>query len=180
VSCWQVLSRRAGSHGVGSVLAELRERAGDRRRQVVGDGDPFEDPADLRAESADRLTVVRIQERQPIEPIVDRPRCRHDPPEGVRRHAKTGRHGDAFNPRKLPQVRTLAANDRDLRPIDLVETQHVFCRWTGHRRGLPAVVVVKKPSDVAVGPGNEQSRLVATEMCPPIVETVTEIQRRMR
>ena len=121
----QVLRRRTGSDGVGGLLAEPGERAGDRRRQIVGDGDPFEGPADLRAERADRLPVVRLQARQPIEPIVDRRRFRHDPPEGVRRHAKASRHADAFDPRKLPQVRALAANDRDLRPVDLLETQHV-------------------------------------------------------
>ncbi len=121
----QVLRRRAGSDGVGGLLAEPGERAGDRRRQIVGDGDPFEGPADLRAERADRLPVVRLQARQPIEPIVDRRRFRHDPPEGVRRHAEAGRHADAFDPRKLPQVRALAANDRDLRLVDLLETQHV-------------------------------------------------------
>jgi hypothetical protein len=31
----------------------------------------------------------------------------------------------AFDPRKLPQVRALAANYRDLREVDLIETQHV-------------------------------------------------------
>jgi hypothetical protein len=30
-----------------------------------------------------------------------------------------------FDPRKLPQVRALAANDRDLRLVNLLETQHV-------------------------------------------------------
>ena len=121
----QVLRRRTGSDGVGGLLAEPGERAGDRRRQIVGDGDPFEGPADLRAERADRLPVVRLQARQPIEPIVDRRRFRHDPLEGVRRHAKASRHAEAFDPRKLPQVRALAANDRDLRLVDLLETQHV-------------------------------------------------------
>ena len=58
-------------------------------------------PADLRAERADRLPVVRVQARQPIEPIVDRRRFRHDPPEGVRRHAEASRHADAFDPRQL-------------------------------------------------------------------------------
>ena len=38
----QVLRRRAGSDGVGGVLAEPGECAGDRRRQIVWDGDPFE------------------------------------------------------------------------------------------------------------------------------------------
>ena len=121
----QVLRRRTGSDGVGGLLAEPGERAGNRRRQIVGDGDLFEGPADLRAERADRLAVVRLQARQPIEPIVDRRRFRHDPLEGVRRHAKASRHADAFDPRKFPQVRALAANDRDLRLVDLLEAQHV-------------------------------------------------------
>ena len=38
----QVLRRRAGSDGVGGLLAEPGERAGDRRRQIVRDGDPFD------------------------------------------------------------------------------------------------------------------------------------------
>ena len=121
----QVLCRRARSDGVGGLLAESGERDGDRRRQIVGDGDPFEGPADLRAERADPVPVVRVQARQPIEPIVDRWRLRHDPPEGVRRHAEARRHADAFDPRELPQVRALAADDRDLRLVDLLETQHV-------------------------------------------------------
>ena len=66
-----------------------------------------------------------LQARQPIEPIVDRRRFRHDPPEGVRRHAKAGRHANAFDPRKLSQVRALAADERDLRLVDLLEIQHV-------------------------------------------------------
>jgi hypothetical protein len=122
----QVLCRRAGSHGVGGVLAELRERAGDRRREIVRDGDPFDGPADLRAERADHLPVIRVQARQLIEPIVDRRRFRHDPPEGVRRHAKARRHPDAFDPRQLPQVRALAANDRDLHLVNLLKIQHVL------------------------------------------------------
>ena len=122
----QVLRRRAGSDGVGGLLAEPGERAGDRRREIARDGDPFDGPADLRAERADRLPVVRVQARQPIEPIVDRRRFRHDPPEGVRRHAEASRHADAVDPRQLPQVRALAANDRDLRLVNLLKTQHVL------------------------------------------------------
>ena len=99
----QVLRRRARSDGVGSLLAEAGERAGDRGRQIVGDGDPFERPADLRAERTDRLTVVRLQAGQPIERIIDRRRVRHDPPERVRRHAEAGRHADALDSAKAPQ-----------------------------------------------------------------------------
>ena len=116
----QVLRRRARSYGVGGLLAEPGERAGDCRRQILRDGDPFEGPADLRAQRTDRLPVVRVQARQSIEPIVDRRRFRHDPSEGVRRHAEASRHADAFDPRQLPQLRALATNDRDLRLVDLL------------------------------------------------------------
>ena len=93
----------------------------------------FEGPADLRAQRADRLPVVRVQARQLVEPIVDRRRVRHDPPEGVRRHAEASRHVDAFDPRKLPQLRALAPNDRDLRLVDLLQIQHVAVGREGHR-----------------------------------------------
>jgi hypothetical protein len=72
--CRQALRRRAGSHGAGGMLAELAERPGDRRREITGNGDPFDGPADLRAERANRLPVVRVQARQRIEPTVDRRR----------------------------------------------------------------------------------------------------------
>ena len=121
----QVLRRRAGSDRVGGLLAEPGERAGDRRRQIVGDGDPLEGRADLRAECADRLPVVRPQARQPREPVVERRRFRHDAPEGIRRDAEAGRHPDAVDPRKLPQVSAFAADDRGLHPLDLLEVQHV-------------------------------------------------------
>ena len=95
----QVLRRRAGSDGVGGLLAEPGELAGDRRRHIVRDDDPFDGPADLRAERADRLPVVRVQARQPIEPIIDRRRFRHDPTERLRRHAEASRHADVVDPR---------------------------------------------------------------------------------
>ena len=102
----QILCRRAGSDGVGSLLAELSERAGDRRREIIRDGDPFDGPADLRAERADRLPIIRVQARQLIEPTVDRRRFRHDPPEGVRRHAKASRHsGCRRSATALPDAR---------------------------------------------------------------------------
>jgi hypothetical protein len=119
----QVLRRRAGPDGVAGLPAEPGERARDRRREIVGDGDPLDSPADLGAERADRLPIIRLQARQPIESMVDRRLFRHHPPEGIRRDAKALRHTDAFDPRKLPEVRTLAANDRDLRLVDLLETQ---------------------------------------------------------
>jgi hypothetical protein len=121
----QVLCRRAGPDGAGGLLAEAGERADDRRRQLVGGGHPFETLPDLRAQGADRLPVFRVQARQLIEPVFDRGRFRHDPLERVRRHAEAGRHADAFDPRQLPEVRALAAHDRDLRLVDLLEIQNV-------------------------------------------------------
>ena len=121
----EVLCCRARSDGVGSLLAEVGERAGDRRRHIVGDDDPFEHPADLRAVRADRVPVIRAHARQPIEPIVNRRRFRHDPLERVRRDAKARRHANAFDPRKLAQVRALATNDRELRLFDLADCPHV-------------------------------------------------------
>ena len=121
----QVLRRRARPDGASGLLAEPDERAVDRRRQIVRDGDRFERSADVRAQRADRVPVVRLEVRQPIEPIVDRPRFRHDPLEGGRRDAKASRHADAFDPRKLPQVRALAADERELRLVDLLEKEHV-------------------------------------------------------
>ena len=82
-------------------------------------------------ERVDRLPIFRVQARQLIEPIVDRRRFGHDPPEGIRRHAEAGRHADPLDPRELPQVRSLAANDRNLRSVDLLETQHVAVRLVG-------------------------------------------------
>ena len=122
----QVLRRRAGTDGIGGPLAELRERPRDRRRQVVGDDDLFDRPADLRAEHPDRLAVVRLQARQPIDPIVDGGRERHDRLEGAGRHAEAGRHVDAVDSRKLPQVCALAADDRGLCLVDLLERHHVL------------------------------------------------------
>ncbi len=133
----QVLRRRARSNGVGGLLAEPGERERDRRREILWDGDPFEDPADLRAERAYRLPVLRLQARAPIEPIVDRRRLRQDPLEGIRRHTKASRHTDAFDPRKLPQQRALAANDRNLGLVDLLEIQHVAAHPLTSRRVDP-------------------------------------------
>jgi len=46
----EVLRHRSRSDGVGGLLAEPGEQAGDRRRQIIGDGDPFYGPAGFRAE----------------------------------------------------------------------------------------------------------------------------------
>jgi hypothetical protein len=55
-----------------------------------------------------------------------------DPLEGVRRHAEAGRHADAFHARKLPQMRGLAAHDRNLRLVDPSESQDVATRHDSH------------------------------------------------
>ncbi len=93
--------------------------------QILRDRRPFDGPADLGAERSNRLSVVRIEPIEPIEPIVDRRCFCQDPLEGVRRHAKARRHPDALDPRKLPEARPLAPNDRDLRLVNLLEVQHV-------------------------------------------------------
>lgn len=49
----------------------------------------------------------------------------------ARRHTEASRHVDAVDPRKLPEVRAFAANERDIRRVDLLETQHDAL---GHRR----------------------------------------------
>src|SRR5262249_24016344 len=122
----QVLGRGTGSDGVGTVLIELGQSAGDRRGEIVRNGDRLKDPADLRADRADRHPVVRIQARQLIEPIVDRRYLRHDPAERRRGHAEASRHVDAVDPGEPTQARGLATNERDLRLVNLVETQHIL------------------------------------------------------
>jgi hypothetical protein len=62
---------------------------------------------------------------------------RHDPPEGVRRHTEAPRHPDASDPRQLARLRALAADDRDLRLVGLLKTQHVPL---AHRSASEAVV----------------------------------------
>ena len=66
-------------------------------------------PTQFRSDDRPSKAEKPRQARQPIEPFVDRRRFRHDPPKGVRRHAEASRYADAFDPRKLPQVRALAA-----------------------------------------------------------------------
>src|SRR5688572_7666913 len=132
----QVLRRGAGPDSTGGLLAEAGERAGDRRRQIVGDGNPFHDPADLRADRSDGLPVVRPQSRQPVKPVVHR-RLRHDPLEGEGRHTEAWRHAEAFDPRQLTKVRALASDDGDLRPVDLLKAQHVG-QFASPILGVPA------------------------------------------
>ncbi len=66
----QVLRRRAGSDGVGSMCAKPGDRADDRRHQAVRDGDLLNGLADLRTECADRLLVVGVQPLQSAELVV--------------------------------------------------------------------------------------------------------------
>lgn len=122
----QVLRRCAGPDGVGKSLAGLSERAGDRRREIARHGDPFDGPADPRTERADGLPVVGVQSRQLIELLVDGGRFRHEPPEGVRGHAETIRHADAFDPRKCAQMCALTTDEFDLRLVHVLKTEHIL------------------------------------------------------
>ncbi len=121
----QVFGRRTRSDRTSHWLAEPGERAGYGGRKLVGNGDRFNCPADLGAECAHRLPVIRDQARQPIEQLPDRRCLLHDPPEGIRGNTEARRYVDAFDPRKLPKLRAFATNDGDLRLVDLLETQHV-------------------------------------------------------
>ena len=120
----QVLRRRAGPDGVGRLPAKPGDRAGDRRRQIAGDGDPLNGPADLRTERADRLPVVGVQAATAGRAA----RRSRRAAVMIRRKAsvvtqKPRRHANAFDPGELPQVRALAPNERDLRLVDLVEAR---------------------------------------------------------
>ncbi len=107
----QVLGRRTRPHGVRDVRAQPDDRRGDRRRDIVGYGDRFDRPADVGAERADRIPVVGVQARQPIELTTHRRSDRDDVPEGVGGHAESGRQADAVDPRQLAQMRALATDE---------------------------------------------------------------------
>jgi hypothetical protein len=49
---------------------------------------------------------------------------RQDAPEGGRGHAEARRHLDAVDPRERTQLRALAAHERHLRLVDLVDSNH--------------------------------------------------------
>ena len=121
----QVFRRGAGSDGVGGVGTQPGHRRGDGRRQIIGDRDRRNGIAELGADRADRLPVVRAHTREAVEPFVDRRRIGHDPAEGVRRHAEAGRYPDARHPGELAEVRPLAADDADVVPAQPVEPDHV-------------------------------------------------------
>src|SRR5438132_8587936 len=80
--------------------------------------------ADLRAERADRVAVVRTHTRQLVQQTIDRRRVGHDPAKRLRRHAEAVGYADAVDPRKLAQLRTLAPDERDPRPVHLAEPHH--------------------------------------------------------
>ena len=121
----EILCRRARSDCVGALIAQPDEGSGNWPRQIAGNDDPFDGPTDLRAQRADRLPVVRAQARETVELIIDQGLFSDNPPEGIRRDAEAGRHADALDPEELPKVRSLATNDRDLAPVDLLQIQHV-------------------------------------------------------
>jgi hypothetical protein len=107
------------------LLPEPGQEAGDRFLDVFRDGDPFDDPADLRCQFPDRLAVFRLQQRQPIEQVADRRRCAHDPLEGFGRDAEAIRHAEPFEPGKLPQVRAFPPAPPDVGSVDLLEAKHI-------------------------------------------------------
>ena len=122
-----ILRGRAGSDGAGGLLAEPSDGTGDLRRDVDGDGDRLDDPAQLGAHCADGIAVVWPQARQlaAYRRRAERVRFGDDSLEGVGRHAETIRHAHAIDPGKLRQIRALATNGRDVRRIDLREVQYV-------------------------------------------------------
>src|SRR3954464_6821375 len=84
-------------------------------------------------------------------------------PAGTRRpasRATAGRHTEACDPRKLSQVRALAADDRGLRLIDLLEIQHV-----AHPR------LLYRPATLGHAPGLAAS---------PPVRYILKVERRGR
>lgn len=121
----QVLRGRAGPHGVRGLLAGPRERTRDRRGDLVRQGRLLDRPADLRAERAECLPVVRIDARQPLDPVHHLRSPLHRPPEGPGRHTEALRHPNALDPMQLAQVCPLATHDRDVFPVDLFQIPHV-------------------------------------------------------
>ncbi len=121
----QVLGRGAGPYRAGGPLPQPGERRADLRHEVAGQRDALDDPADLGAQGADRLAVIRFGPRELVELGVERRRRGHDPLERVRRDAEAVRHADALDRGKLPELRPLAADLRDLRRVDLIEMHDV-------------------------------------------------------
>ena len=130
----KVLGRGARSHRVRGVRAEAGERASDLRREVVGDRGRLDRRADLRGERADRVAVVEGQARELRETFDDLRRDGGDSLVRVGRDAEARRHAHAVDARELAQVRRLAADARDARPIDRREIEHVAIRPRAHRR----------------------------------------------
>ena len=61
---------------------------------------------------------------QPLDQPVDRWRIGHRPAERRRRHAEAVGHADAVDPAELTELRALAADEADQRPVDLLEPDH--------------------------------------------------------
>ena len=121
----QVFGGGAGTHGARTAFPQAGHRPGNGAGQVVGDGGRFDGPADPLTERADRFVIFRAQPRQLLEELVDRRHLRHDPPEGVGRHAETGRHADALDPPQSAELCAFAPDDLDRRLPDLLKPQHV-------------------------------------------------------
>ena len=131
-SCWpaneadgSVLGRGARAHGVDGLVVELRKRAGDLGPE------PVRDPRGAGSASRTSALILRIasrssgvQERQRIEPTADSRGSRQDAPEGGRGQAEAWGHLDAVDARERTQLRALAAHERRLRLVDLVDSNH--------------------------------------------------------
>ena len=104
----QVLRRRARPNGVGGVRAEPVDRIGDRRRDIVGDGDGFDRPADFGAERAGSRPDRRDSDWRVDRADRHRRSDSDDSPERVRGHTESGRHG---------RCRRAATARRDVRPF---------------------------------------------------------------
>ncbi len=138
----QVLRGGTGPNRVPETLPLSVQSVPDLLGSLTGDLDPLDRAADIRAQVADRFTVVCAQARHALEDALHARRARDGSPEGVRRHAEPGRHDDAIDARELAELRALAADDPELSTVDLLQSQHVGASGNPLRahRAAPFVV----------------------------------------